>query len=102
MAGATGLVLKLNQSKSSRDNASYSDAGKVVYQVASNIRAVLALNGAGEMIDRFTTATEKACRSNIAQLPYLGLAYGALTASFKLAHMISKYILPLFKIKFPL
>lgn len=74
ISAAAATVMKLNQSKSARDNASYADAGKIVYQVASNIRTVLALNAVDEMVDRFTNATETANICVVSKLAYLGLA----------------------------
>jgi ATP-binding cassette subfamily B (MDR/TAP) protein 1 len=87
MAGSTGWVLKLNQSKSARVNASYSKAGSIVYQVASSIRTILALNAGDELIERFTATTEKAYDGAISQLLYIGLANGALMGSFMLAYI---------------
>jgi len=88
MALSTGWVLNLNQSKTARDNASYSKAGSIVYQVASSIRTILALNAGDELIDRFTTATEKAYDGAISQLLYLGIANGCLMGSFMLAYIV--------------
>jgi len=88
MASMTGWVLKLNQSKSARDNASYSQAGAVVYQAAANIRTILALNACDELIERFEAATQKAYDGAISQLLWLGIANGALMSSFMLAYLV--------------
>ncbi len=88
MAVTTGWVLKLNQSKTSRDNASYSQAGAIVYQVAANIRTILALNAADELIMRFEAATQEAYDGAVSQLLWLGIANGGLMASFMLAYMV--------------
>jgi ABC-type bacteriocin/lantibiotic exporter with double-glycine peptidase domain len=92
MAGVTGWVLSLNQSKTSRDNAAYAAAGAVVYQVAANIRTILALNAADELIQRFESATEKAYNGATSQLLYLGIANGALMSSFMLAYIVVVYV----------
>eukprot|EP00934_Nitzschia_sp_Nitz4_P006403 Nitzschia sp. Nitz4//scaffold167_size49223//37382//47662//NITZ4_007041-RA/size49223-snap-gene-0.38-mRNA-1//1//CDS//3329538293//6393//frame0 len=88
IASTTGWLMKLNQSKSARDNASYAKAGGVAYQVVANIRTVLALNAADEMINRFTSATKEAYDGAIAQLTFLGLANGSLMGSFMLAYVV--------------
>eukprot|EP00980_Cylindrotheca_fusiformis_P019676 scaffold6870_cov121-Cylindrotheca_fusiformis.AAC.3 len=87
MAGATGLVLKLNQSKTTRDNAAYSKAGSVVYSTVSSIRTVLALNAAEEVIQKFTESTQIAYEGAVAQLVWIGLANGSLMASFNVAYI---------------
>jgi len=78
----------LNQSKTSRDNASYAKAGAIVYQVAANIRTILALNAADELIVRFEAATQKAYDGAVSQLVWLGIANGGLMASFMLAYIV--------------
>jgi ATP-binding cassette subfamily B (MDR/TAP) protein 1 len=88
MAFATGMVLKINQSKTSRDNAAYSRAGAIVYQVAANIRTILALNACDEMIESFEAATEKAYDGAISQLVFLGIANGGLMSSFMLGYVV--------------
>ncbi len=88
MAMCTGWVLKLNQSKTARDNASYSQAGAIVYQVAANIRTILALNAADELILRFEAATQKTYEGAVSQLLCLGIANGGLNASFMLAYIV--------------
>lgn len=87
MAGATGWVLKLNQSKTTRDNAAYSKAGSVVYSTVSSIRTVLALNAAEEVIQKFTESTQVAYEGAVSQLIWIGLANGGLMASFNLAYV---------------
>jgi len=88
MAMSTGAVLKLNQSKTARDNASYKKAGMIVYQVASSIRTILALNAGEEMIEKFTTATQEAHDGAVSQLIWVGVANGALMSSFMLAYVV--------------
>eukprot|EP00934_Nitzschia_sp_Nitz4_P000886 Nitzschia sp. Nitz4//scaffold281_size24464//5181//15824//NITZ4_008397-RA/size24464-snap-gene-0.2-mRNA-1//-1//CDS//3329545607//886//frame0 len=88
LAGVTGWVLRLNQTKSARDSASYSKAGSIVYQVAANIRTILALNATEEMIGRFTYATGEAFDGAVSQLLYLGLANGFLLATFMVAYLV--------------
>eukprot|EP00980_Cylindrotheca_fusiformis_P031358 scaffold26232_cov152-Cylindrotheca_fusiformis.AAC.1 len=87
MAGVTGWVLKLNQSKTTRDNAAYSKAGSVVYSTVSSIRTVLALNAAEEVIRKFTESTQVAYEGAVAQLLWIGLANGSLMSSFNLAYV---------------
>ena len=88
MATATGWILKINQTKSARDNAAYAEAGSVVYQVVANIRTILALNAGEEMIEKFEAATTKAYDGGISQLVLMGIANGALTSSFMLAYFV--------------
>lgn len=88
MASATGWMLKLNQTKSVRDNAAYAEAGTIVYQVAANIRTILALNAGEELIEKFEAATKKAYDGAISQLVMLGIANGALMSSFMLAYIV--------------
>jgi ATP-binding cassette subfamily B (MDR/TAP) protein 1 len=88
MAGSVGWVLKINQSKTKRDNESYSRAGSVVYQAASSIRTILALNAADELIERFTDATQEAYDGATSQLIFLGIANGMLMSSFMLAYIV--------------
>lgn len=88
MAGATGWVLKINQSKTKRDNEAYAKAGSVVYQTASSIRTILALNAAEEVIERFENATQQAYDGAVSQLVWLGMANGSLMGSFMLAYIV--------------
>ena len=88
MAGSVAWVLNINQSKTKRDNESYAKAGGVVYQTASSIRTILALNAADELIERFTDATQEAYDGAVSQLIYLGLANGMLMSSFMLAYIV--------------
>jgi ATP-binding cassette subfamily B (MDR/TAP) protein 1 len=88
MASVTGWMLKLNQTKSARDNAAYAEAGAIVYQVAANIRTILALNAGQEMIEKFEAATKKAYDGAVSQLVMLGIANGALMSSFMLAYIV--------------
>ena len=88
MAGGTGWLLKLNQTKSARDSAAYAEAGAIVYQVAANIRTILALNAGEEMIEKFEAATKKAYDGSISQLLMLGIANGSLMSSFMLAYIV--------------
>eukprot|EP00980_Cylindrotheca_fusiformis_P004090 scaffold883_cov110-Cylindrotheca_fusiformis.AAC.1 len=88
MAGVTGWVMKLNQSKTTRDNAAYSKAGSVVFSTVSSIRTVLALNAAEEVIQKFTESTQVAYEGAVAQLVWIGLANGSLMASFNLAYVV--------------
>eukprot|EP00980_Cylindrotheca_fusiformis_P003511 scaffold781_cov132-Cylindrotheca_fusiformis.AAC.30 len=87
MAGATGWVLKLNQSKTTRDNAAYSKAGSVVYSTVSSIRTVLALNAAEEVIQKFTESTQQAYEGAVTQLIWIGLANGSLMGGSNLAYV---------------
>lgn len=88
MAGATGWVMKLNQSKTARDNAAYSKAGSVVYSTVSSIRTVLALNAAEEVIEKFNESTQVAYDGAVSQLVWIGLANGGLMACFNLAYVV--------------
>jgi len=88
MAASTGALLKLNQSKTSRDTAAYAKAGSVVYSTVSSIRTVLALNAAEEMIDKFTESTQEAYDGAVSQLIWIGLANGFVMASFNLAYLV--------------
>lgn len=88
MAGGTGWLLKLNQTKSARDSAAYAEAGTIVYQVAANVRTILALNAGEELIEKFETATKKAYDGAISQLLMLGIANGSLMSSFMLAYIV--------------
>jgi ATP-binding cassette subfamily B (MDR/TAP) protein 1 len=87
MAGVTGWVLKLNQSKTARDNAAYAKAGSVVYQVVSSIRTVLALNATEEVIEKFTESTQVAYDGAVSQLTWIGIANGSLMSSFNLSYV---------------
>jgi len=88
MAASTNWVLKLNQTKTSRDTAAYAKAGSVVYSTVSSIRTVLALNAAEEMIENFTESTQEAYDGAVSQLIWIGLANGSLMASFNLAYVV--------------
>eukprot|EP00980_Cylindrotheca_fusiformis_P012788 scaffold3136_cov102-Cylindrotheca_fusiformis.AAC.5 len=88
MAGVTGWVMKLNQSKTTRDNAAYSKAGSVVFSTVSSIRTVLALNAAEEVIQKFTESTQVAYEGAVAQLIWIGLANGCLMSSFNVAYVV--------------
>jgi ATP-binding cassette, subfamily B (MDR/TAP), member 1 len=81
-------MLKINQTKSARDNAAYAEAGSVVYQVVANIRTILALNAGDEMIEKFEAATKKAYDGAISQLVMMGIANGALMSSFMLGYIV--------------
>jgi ATP-binding cassette subfamily B (MDR/TAP) protein 1 len=87
MAASTGWVLKLNQSKTTRDNAAYSKAGTVVYSTVSSIRTVLALNAAEDVVKTFTDSTQVAYDGAVSQLVWIGLANGSLMACFNLAYV---------------
>eukprot|EP00526_Cylindrotheca_closterium_P003410 CAMPEP_0113657424 /NCGR_PEP_ID=MMETSP0017_2-20120614/31035_1 /TAXON_ID=2856 /ORGANISM="Cylindrotheca closterium" /LENGTH=1368 /DNA_ID=CAMNT_0000571343 /DNA_START=232 /DNA_END=4338 /DNA_ORIENTATION=+ /assembly_acc=CAM_ASM_000147 len=88
MAASTNWVLKLNQTKTSRDTAAYAKAGSVVYSTVSSIRTVLALNAGEEMIEKFTESTQEAYDGAVSQLIWIGLANGSLMASFNLAYVV--------------
>ena len=88
MAASTNWVLKLNQTKTSRDNAAYAKAGSVVYSTVSSIRTVLALNAGEDMIEKFTQSTQEAYDGAVSQLIWIGLANGSLMASFNLAYVV--------------
>jgi ATP-binding cassette subfamily B (MDR/TAP) protein 1 len=88
MAATTNWVLKLNQTKTSRDTAAYAKAGSVVYSTVSSIRTVLALNAGEEMIEKFTESTQEAYDGAVSQLIWIGLANGGLMASFNLAYVV--------------
>jgi len=88
MAASTNWVLKLNQTKTSRDTAAYAKAGSVVHSTVSSIRTVLALNAGEEVIEKFTESTQEAYDGAISQLLWIGLANGSLMASFNLAYVV--------------
>jgi len=88
IAFSTGLMLSRNSTKTSRNNAAYAKAGAVVYQTVANIRTILALNAGEEMIEKFEAATKEAYDGAISQLFMLGVANGALMASFMVCYVV--------------
>jgi len=88
LAVSTGTLLKLNSTKTARDNAAYAKAGAVVYQTVANIRTILALNAGEEMIQKFEAATKEAYDGAISQLFMLGLANGSFTGGFLMCNMV--------------
>ena len=87
MAVVTGLVLKLNQTKTARANESYAKAGSIVFSAVSSIRTILSLNAVEEVIYKFEEATQEAFIGATGQVVYLGAANGALMAAFLLAYL---------------
>eukprot|EP00536_Pseudo-nitzschia_multiseries_P017972 jgi/Psemu1/227243/e_gw1.1993.2.1 len=87
MVLVTGLVLKLNQTKTARANESYAKAGGVVFSAVSSIRTILSLNAVEDVIAKFEHATQEAYLGATGQVVYLGAANGALMAVFLFAYL---------------
>lgn len=87
MAIATGVVVKLNETKTARESESYADAGGLVFSTVSSIRTILSLNAVESVIAKFEDATQKAYLGAAGQVLYVGLANGFLMASFLFAYM---------------
>jgi ATP-binding cassette subfamily B (MDR/TAP) protein 1 len=83
VVGLTGaLLMKTNQTKSSRSAASYETAGSVVYSTVSGIRTVLSLNAAPEMVENYKKATAEAYNSFVSSLFGEGFINGSMLGSF--------------------
>ena len=75
-------VVSLNQSKTSRSAAAYSDAGSVAYATVSGIKTVLSLNAAPKMIEQYMDATNEAYKIATGVLLKQGFANGSMLGSF--------------------
>jgi len=76
------MVVKLNQTKTSRGAEAYSRAGSVAYSSVSSIRTVLSLNAVQTMIDQYTDATQIAFKDATSILLGQGFFNGAMLGSF--------------------
>jgi ATP-binding cassette subfamily B (MDR/TAP) protein 1 len=85
MAVSGWFVVKMNTSQTQRANASYAEAGAIVYTTVASIRTILSLNAVNQMIQKFVAGTERAYREAVSQVHWLGLANGCVMASFLLA-----------------
>lgn len=54
------MVMKLNQSKSTRQAAAYKSASSIAYSAVSSIKTVLSLNAVQTMINHYRVATQEA------------------------------------------
>ena len=54
------MVMKLNQSKSTRQAAAYKSAGSIAYSAVSSIKTVVSLNAVQTMINHYSEATQEA------------------------------------------
>jgi ATP-binding cassette subfamily B (MDR/TAP) protein 1 len=87
MAVATGLVLKLTQTKTATVNESYAKAGSIVFSSVSSIRTILSLNAVEEVIAKFEEATQEAYVGATRHVVKLGAANGAVMAVFLVAYL---------------
>jgi ATP-binding cassette subfamily B (MDR/TAP) protein 1 len=87
LAAATGLLMKLNQSKTLRANKSYAKAGSIVYSSVSSIRTILSLNAVEEVIGKFEEATQEAYLGATKHVVHLGAANGVVMAVFLFAYL---------------
>ena len=87
MALTTAFLLKMNQSQTARANASYANAGSIVFSAVSSIRTVLSLNAVESMIEKFTAATQDAYNGAASQVMWVGLGSGSVMGSFLLAYV---------------
>jgi ATP-binding cassette subfamily B (MDR/TAP) protein 1 len=85
MAVSGWFVVKMNTSQTQRANASYAEAGAIVYTTVASIRTILSLNAVDTMIQKFVAATDRAYKEAVSQVHWLGLANGSVMASFLLA-----------------
>ena len=93
MAISGWFLVKMNTSQSQRANASYAQAGSLVYTTATSIRTILSLNGAPRnMIQEFKAATNKNFQQATSQVFLLGLANGSMMSSF----LLSSIAVPLY------
>ena len=76
------MVVTLNQTKSSRAAASYSQAGSVAYSTVSAIKTVLSLNAIPTMIKQYSDATQEAFKNATGVLLKQGFANGSMLGSF--------------------
>jgi ATP-binding cassette subfamily B (MDR/TAP) protein 1 len=88
VAGSAWFLVTMNQSQSARAMAGYAAAGSIVQTTVSSIRTILSLNAVQIVIDKFMAATEKAYKEAVKVLPFIGLANGAMFASFQLAYIV--------------
>jgi len=82
MAASGWFVVKMNTSQSLRANASYAEAGSIVYTTVTSIRTILSLNGARTMIAKFQAGTTRNFQEATQQIHLIGLANGSMMASF--------------------
>jgi len=54
------MVMKLNQSKTTRQAEAYKSAGSIAYSSVSSIKTVLSLNAIEIMIEKYNEATQEA------------------------------------------
>jgi ATP-binding cassette subfamily B (MDR/TAP) protein 1 len=92
MAVSGWSLVKMNTSQTQRANASYAEAGSIVYTTVTSIRTILSLNAANTMIQKFVSGTERAYQDAVSQVAWLGLANGSMMASF----LLSSITVPLF------
>jgi ATP-binding cassette subfamily B (MDR/TAP) protein 1 len=88
MAISGWFLVKMTSTQSQRKNASYAEAGAIVYTTVTSIRTILSLNGAQTMIDKFQAGTTKAYHEAVSQVHWLGVANGSIMSSFLLASVV--------------
>jgi len=83
------MVLKLNQSKSSRQSAAYKSAGSVAYSAVSSIKTVLSLNAIETMLEKYSEATQEAYNQATGILIKQGFWNGELGEFFRVVYLYS-------------
>ena len=92
MATSGLFLVKMNTTQTQRANASYAEAGSIVYTTVTSIRTILSLNGVRTMIDKFKDGTQRNFQEATSQIHLLGLANGSMFASF----LLSSIAVPLY------
>lgn len=72
MSASILLLMKTNQSQTMRSNESYAEAGSIVLMAASAIRTVYSLNASQLLIDKYSSATERAYQAAASRVALLG------------------------------
>lgn len=81
------MLVKINTTQTARSNATYAEAGSIVYSTVSSIRTILSLNAIPVMVEKFAAATQKAFEGAAGLAYLMGLANGGLMGSFLLSYI---------------